>query len=355
MKKYIIGRDDFTLTIFAPVNCKNNCPFCTTKTDYTKFFPNFDNIKKSLKRLVPISDLIKNIVITGGEPFNDIETLESLIKYLYKNLPNSHPFEKRKIYINTNFPKKAKIDFINKLFKINLINGLNISRHISYDFNDASLHHLKDIKGYNIRINCVLSGHETEKQILQFVQKYHKYGRINFRANYKYIDFNNLRTFTDSNFIKLDKVLGYQGISSGCHVCNNDTFGQFTVYHRGINNTSIEFNKYIEVNDLVIKQDGTLLYDWDRKYVLTNEIINSLAQKYRHININGMDLIMSKNDYVDFRHGAKLDTDGNIIKKEDILCYPVSSCSLNVSGCGIPQNVSSCGSSGCSPERHTWC
>ena len=34
--KYIIGRNNFALTIFIPQDCNNNCPFCTSKENYEK-------------------------------------------------------------------------------------------------------------------------------------------------------------------------------------------------------------------------------------------------------------------------------------------------------------------------------
>jgi len=50
--EYRKGRTNLSATIFVPYDCKNNCPFCTSKADY-KDCENFSTVKivETIERL----------------------------------------------------------------------------------------------------------------------------------------------------------------------------------------------------------------------------------------------------------------------------------------------------------------
>ena len=95
--RYIVGRNNLAITIFVPYDCPNHCPFCTSKDDYkdtsdfslTKIL---DSAKEVLDNLPPIRD----IVITGGEPFADLNQLQTILDVCAQY--------KKYIFINTTLP-----------------------------------------------------------------------------------------------------------------------------------------------------------------------------------------------------------------------------------------------------------
>ena len=76
MIEYVVGRSNLALTIFVPYDCPNHCPFCTSKDDYkdTSTF-SLDEIIKSIRNIAYLPQ-ITDIVITGGEPFADLKSLQ---------------------------------------------------------------------------------------------------------------------------------------------------------------------------------------------------------------------------------------------------------------------------------------
>lgn len=59
-----------------------------------------------------------------------------------------------------------------------------------------------------------------------------------------------------------------------CNVCDTCTFIKLNAkkedelvikYHRGVMTTSVQFGNIVEINDLIIFQNGDICYDWDGK------------------------------------------------------------------------------------------
>lgn len=46
---FTIGRSDFSVTVYVPWNCTNNCKFCSSKKDYEKIKSDFSKLKESLQ------------------------------------------------------------------------------------------------------------------------------------------------------------------------------------------------------------------------------------------------------------------------------------------------------------------
>lgn len=267
-KVYIQGRSNLATTIFVPYDCPNNCPFCTSKKDYkdTKDF-SLRKILNSFKK----TPHTKDVVITGGEPFADLASLQKIIDAVFKTSSSS-------VYINTTLPAATpeegfKIaNFLQKnRYKIV---GLNISRHmrLKTKYEQDSLIGLihQSILPLKIRINCVLNGTETKEDVKKFVDTYSKIAdEISFRCDYR-----NIKTQDDLRTLDLPilNILFEDGFlyedSGGCMVCNNDNFRDkktfsFVTVHRGFEHSLVKKGKYYIVNDIIIKQDGKVYCDWD--------------------------------------------------------------------------------------------
>ena len=68
-----------TVTVFAPYDCGNHCPFCINKGEYedTSWF-NQAEIHKSIKLMDSITPEC-DFVFTGGEPFSNRIGLQKII------------------------------------------------------------------------------------------------------------------------------------------------------------------------------------------------------------------------------------------------------------------------------------
>lgn len=273
--KYIVGRSNLALTIFVPYDCPNHCPFCTSKLEYkdTTTF-SLGKICDMINEVGPLSP-ITDIVITGGEPFADLDSLQKIL--------NCCSVLQKHIYINTTLPAKNAAEALNILnFVIknqDIISGLNISRHMCVKTNlevDELIETIHRTTKIPLRINSVLLDVKAEeKRVLEFINKYAPIvNSINFRGDYTKIkNQEDLRTLDHPilDILFNEPKLLYLS-SGGCLVCNNNDFKGWVkeesrpVYislHRGYEHSLVvKGNNYI-INDLIIKQDGSLLLDWD--------------------------------------------------------------------------------------------
>lgn len=167
-----------TVTVFAPYDCKNNCPFCVNKKEY-KDNPTFDIDK------VEESMMIMNVVtpdcdfvITGGEPLADLELFDRLVSLIRKmNIAGAH----HKLFVNTTLPIKTEdIPQLNSYSDV--ITGFNISRHIG-KYTHENGRELIDLLKIPVRINCVLYTVKDIEGVFGFLNEYGDY-TIQFRENY---------------------------------------------------------------------------------------------------------------------------------------------------------------------------
>ena len=271
---YKIGRDNFALTIFMPVDCKNGCSFCTSKKDYQVNKPDLDKVFDAITEIgrydIPFSD----IVITGGEPFADIVALKIILGYAQLVInPNCN------FYINTSLPKDTVNKAIALINSTDCIKGVNISRHLKKVFCDkvADIEDTKKIKK-PIHFNCVLFEEPTDKELIEYCELYSPIGQPTFRADYRTITHDNLHSCNYPLFKRLDDLFGFES-STQCHVCHTDYFENGCVLHRGVENSHIEFKNYVEVNDIIIKQNGEIRYDWNSECVVDSKVLSSLGLK----------------------------------------------------------------------------
>ena len=326
--RFVIGRDNLAATIFVPYDCGYSCPFCTTKHEYkdtSKF-----SLEEIIKQIKIINHMpgVKDVVFTGGEPFADLFQLQKLI--------NAVDIRKN-IYINTTLPMKGireTLSFISK--NRGSIKGLNISRHIDSFVSNKSDIALGELAYMPVRINCVLSREYSNEELGDFIEIYkHKNRVINFRADYRHITFENLKTLENKMIKQLIDLGLYYLASSGCLVCNTDYFTYYDIalttenyliaYHRGIEKSSIKLGETIIVNDIIIKQDGSMRYDWE----LTDEVtdINRMIDTFS-VKEEAIPKLKAEPEPVIKKEKAQ-------IKKDD--CYPkfnLGKCYGNLSGGG---------------------
>lgn len=279
LKDFIIGRNDFSITVYVPWNCTNNCKFCSSKKDYNLFKSNFERVKEQLKRIR--NSIVPIVVFTGGEPSADVEKLTELITIVNNKI----------VYINTTLPKKNSEDFIRLVNTTECIKGISISRHsLTYAEDCTMLRNIcedetiaKIEKPVRINVVAYKENQFCIENIEKYVQRWKKIGRqksdnyksliLNLRANYNLQNKTNLHELEDDKVIN-DLATQYHYYKhTFCNVCDTCVFFEgskkgnlFEIdYHRGLSTTTIYFGNVIEVNDLIILQNGTLAYDWDGK------------------------------------------------------------------------------------------
>lgn len=268
MPTYMSGRDNLAVTLFVPWDCGRNCPFCTTKHEYkntSKF-----SLDKQISTLLGIWCLpdIKDVVITGGEPLENIPELDRLFGAIH-SLCRLAP---KKVFINT-----SKVDFTKKEFDEfqrfldryrGVIDGVSISNHIGNEWFTPGSEVISSFRQHKIpvRMNCVVDHNAvTHRELIDFVLTWqHEVDTISFRRDYTTVYDEIDLTGADAMVYKLVDLFG-QYTKSGCLVCHDNVFKDGKVhYHRGYKNTS-SVNQFgdVAVNDLIIKQDGKLYLDWE--------------------------------------------------------------------------------------------
>ena len=271
---YKVPKNGATVTIFAPYDCGNNCPFCVNKKEY-KENPNF-NLAEVINSIVRMDWITPNCdyVITGGEPLADLDKFELLVlKIKELNLKGSN----HKLFINTTLPiKKEDIDRINK-FK-DTITCINISRHINKYVKECDDEFIRLLE-VPVRINCVLY---TEKEALyanKLIDRFKDFENvtgIQFRDNYIGVGTNNLYNFYDNERLNnLLKVLGVKFDNTKIHF--NSFRWDYKVletplvkFHRTMCYSKVRHSDSVEINDVIINPRGDILDDWNEYGELLN-------------------------------------------------------------------------------------
>lgn len=277
---FITGRNNLACTIFVPFDCNNKCPFCTSKEMYSngKFKLDIDAIIESVVKINHNTD-IQEYVLTGGEPFANLPILKKIV-----NVAN------KPIFINTTLPLHNGdideiIDYINNEEKIK---GINISRHIGFNFTGVADLNMIDRIEKPIRINTVMPKNvplkiekginilvfeDFMKNFYKFVEEWGNEKRlINLRADYSKITFENLKSF---DIVEQHLATKYRHMGGGgCLVCNTVLFDAgkcFIQYHRGKMYSSVTMgDNKTYINDVIMAMDGTIYPDWsfeaDKKF-----------------------------------------------------------------------------------------
>lgn len=276
------GRDNLAVTVFVPYDCNNNCHFCTSKSMYRNCTTDKTKILNIIKNLNKVD--IKEFVITGGEPFSDLDFLQEMIDNI--NIDKD-------IYINTTlpiiYPTKEILSFIKYNKKIK---GLNISRHSNLFIEDIKIFNsaifnddLISMIEKPVKINCVIQNNLSIPQLLERWNKVENC-RLSLRRDYTKINNSNLKTLKDDVINTLTRYCTYID-HSGCDVCFDVRFSYDKLnvsYHRGLELSSIQIGNTIIINDIIVKPNGEIYYDWDDKTI--PNLLNTLENEWRVKSIN---------------------------------------------------------------------
>jgi len=263
MSYLVTNPNGATVTVFAPYDCKNNCPFCVNKKEY-KDNPVFD-IDKVEDSMMVMNVVSPNcdFVITGGEPLADLNLFDRIVSLVRKmNAAGA----RHKLFVNTTLPVKVE-----DIFQLNsyadVITGFNISRHIG-KYTHENGRELIDLLRIPVRINCVLYNVKDVDGIWDFIDEYDGYA-IQFRENYlgiyPYNVYSSSKIF-DALYEKFaEKIEGFT-----TYHYHRDTF-RWSVelvpniyFHRtACFSTVWTKDGHQMVNDVIIDPRGEILSDWN--------------------------------------------------------------------------------------------
>ena len=274
-----------TVTVFVPYDCRNNCPFCVNKEEYsnTEGF-SLEKICDSIKVMDAITPNC-DFVFTGGEPFSNLDSLQKLLD----QVPTTH-----KVFINTTFPVfedqpgEDMIAFCEK--NKDKITCINISRHL-VKYVEESPDELIARIPVNTRVNCVLYKDYPTDRLMNYMERFKKYGiPIQFRFDYTDTTPENLYEESNDKILHdLKNLFHYTGLD-GCRMRCGYHFeqdGLEMTYHKTLPySTIVETDAngitYDILYDILIKQNGDIHGDWDGKILDVD--------KYREVTFEPYDL-----------------------------------------------------------------
>ena len=218
------------------------------------------------------SETIREFVITGGEPTADIDTLKIIVERC-----------KKQVFINTTLPAKNAKEAISLINELDIVHGVNISRQfgkLNGIYHGISMQPMIESIDKPIRIN-VMRTEDWKEELECFMDKFITKPNmlLNLREDYRAVDKFNLKVRNEVVDYLANKYV-FIG-SSGCMVCNADTFvnaenGKYINYHRGIEHSCVRFEERTYVNDVIVRPDGKCFDDWDWKNELTKETIENI-------------------------------------------------------------------------------
>lgn len=293
VRDFTIGRSDFSVTVYVPWNCTNNCKFCSSKKDYERIKSDFERLKESL-RLIRDS-FLPIVVFTGGEPSSDIDKLRQLLKIV----------DNKVVYINTSLPKRNCREFIEIVNSTECIRSISISRHChTFEEDSEILYQIAEDEVIAtikkpVRINVVAQNEDSfsADSLRKYVSRWTRIAKmkggpnsllLNLRGNYIIQRKTDLHEMTDSKEINVLASNYYYQSHSFCNVCDTCTFIKFDEnrqeelvinYHRGVMTTAVRFADIVEINDLIIFQNGDICYDWDGKNENISTFLNMINTK----------------------------------------------------------------------------
>ena len=256
-----------TVTVFAPYDCGNHCPFCVNKGDYadTSWFDQ-DKIEESIQIMDEITPRC-DFVFTGGEPLANIPMLQRMIDLI----PNTH-----RLFINTTLPtfEGQGLDELVAFTEHNKdkLTCINCSRHMQHYVTETPDSYLAEL-ACPTRVNCVLYKKYPAEQLPEYCERWLPYGiPVQFRFDYTATTPENLYDRdNDPIYADLCKIASYTGLD-GCRMrCgfHFDYKGLPLTYHKTLPySTIVETDPedgvtYDILYDICIRQNGEIRSDWD--------------------------------------------------------------------------------------------
>lgn len=254
-----------TVTVFAPYDCNNNCPFCINKEEYadTSGF-SLEKICESIRLMDALTPLC-DFVFTGGEPLADLDALQVMLDCVS---------ETHRVFINTTLPvlrNHSEAEVVAFLARNrNKITCINVSRHLFHyvEEGDDAIFGRLPVKS---RINCVLFGDHSPERLVPFIKRFGKYRvPIQFRSDYTKTTPENLYDETNDSILADLRSILTPTILEGCRIrCNYEFLDGAHVisYHKTLPySTIVETGEdgvtYDVLYDIIIKQNGDLHSDW---------------------------------------------------------------------------------------------
>lgn len=259
--KYSIGRSNLAATIYVPYDCKNNCPFCTSKKEYSKLKMDERAVKAALRKLVQMPE-IQDIVFTGGEPTANPKLLREMVDIAAG----------KNIYINTTLPHDNFFECLD-IFNGGKVSGVNISRHCtSFEKDSKCFYNIAEdwtIRGIKVpvKINVVLTDKTSTAMVQDIINRWknHENVTVCFRKDFRKITPELLHVLVGDPILDY-LVANYEyNRHTFCDVCDTVTFTEKISFHRGLEQSSLRIGNNIIVNDIIVFPDGFVAYDWDRK------------------------------------------------------------------------------------------
>lgn len=249
-----------TVTMFVPYDCKNACPFCVNKKEYS------DTSEFDLERCYRSLDILdrifpnNDIVLTGGEPLAELDALQDIL---------NHIKDGHHVYINTTLPvsEDSSIEEVASVLNKykDKIDCINVSRHLKHYVKECSDDIFKLLE-FRHRINCVVfedaSEPSTKEKLIACLDRF-KGHEIQLRANYSYLTLDNVfDTDNDRLFKLISEIADYKGS------LEKERFRTGFVFDR--NGTKITYHKTLPfakvdgiVGDIIIRQTGRIYDDWN--------------------------------------------------------------------------------------------
>ena len=254
-----------TVTVFAPYDCGNHCPFCVNKEEYadTSGF-SLEKILESIRQIEAFTPRC-DFVFTGGEPLANLDSLQLMLDAV----PTTH-----RVFINTTLPvmneysEDEVVDFLNS--NKGKITCINVSRHL-YKFVEEGNDEIFGKLQVPTRVNCVLFYNHAADRMLSFVRRFAPWNvPIQFRADYTKTTPENLYDESEDEILRDLRSILKPTLLEGCRIrCNYEFLdGDHKIsYHKTLPYSTITETDengitYDILYDVLIKQNGDFHSDW---------------------------------------------------------------------------------------------
>lgn len=254
-----------TVTVFAPYDCNNNCPFCVNKEEYadTSSF-SLEKILDSIRRVGEFTPRC-DFVFSGGEPMANLPSLQKMLDAV---APTHRVFINTTLPVMQDYTEDEVVAFLNS--NREKITCMNVSRHLHKfveEGNDSIFGRLK----VPARVNCVLFLSHSPEKMLEFVRRFEPWNvPIQFRADYTKTTPENLYDEKDDEILQELRSILRPTMMEGCRIrCNYEFLdGDHVVsYHKTlpystITETDEDGKTWDILYDILIKQNGDFHSDW---------------------------------------------------------------------------------------------
>lgn len=257
-----------TAHVYVPYNCGRKCPFCESRKMYDTLNVSLDKTLEVLRRIAD-SD-IEDIMITGGEPCDNLDYLGKMLDILKDKI----------VYVNTLFPSESAKD-ITHMFDVEYpcVKGINVSRHLNtYEKDSAFLYApaTDDVLGnlkVPVRINCVIQDRRAPfswvDSVVRRWEKQHDHKpnlELHFRENFNEVTAENLH-IQDSPFLKtLCENYKYNYYNMGTSfddVSFLSDSGMTVYYHKILPYSICKIGPLTILHEMVVFPDAEVCTDWN--------------------------------------------------------------------------------------------